>query len=65
MELVTPFRHLVGMELLMSFVSVAGAVLAGVVLLGVGVFSIMSLLWDDLLENDEPEASPAGLSEAA
>lgn len=65
MELVTPFRHLVGMELLMSFVSVAGAVLAGVVLLGVGVFSIMSLLWDDLLENDAPEASPAGLSEAA
>jgi hypothetical protein len=53
------------MELLMSFVSVAGAVLAGVVLLGVGVFSIMSLLWDDLLENDAPEASPAGLSEAA
>jgi hypothetical protein len=65
MERVTPFRHLVGMELLMSFVSVAGAVLAGVVLLGVGVFSIMSLLWDDLLENDAPEAPPAGLSEAA
>lgn len=65
MELVTPFRHLVGMELLMSFASVAGAVVAGVVLLAVGVFSIMSLLWDDLLENDAPDASPAGLSEAA
>lgn len=53
------------MELLISVVSVAGVVLAGVVLLGVGVFSIMSLLWDDLLENDAPEVSPAGLSEAA
>lgn len=65
MELVTPVRHLVGMELLLSVVSVAGAILAGVLLLGVGVFSIMSLLWDDLLENDAPEVSPAGLSEAA
>jgi hypothetical protein len=54
------------MELLMSVLSVAGAVLAGLTLLGVGVFSILSLLWDDLLESDAPEsAASEGLSEAA
>ena len=74
MELVTPFGHLVRMELflsdlisyLVSIVSVVGAVLAGAILLAVGVFSIVSLLWEDLLENTTPEgtASPE-LSRAA
>jgi uncharacterized membrane protein HdeD (DUF308 family) len=65
MELVTPFRHLVGMEVVMSVVAAVAAVLAGLVLLLVGIFSIMSLLWEDLIENDAPEGVTSGLSEAA
>lgn len=39
-----------------TVVMTAVAVLAGLVLVGVGAFSILSLLWGDLLETDEASA---------
>ena len=66
MEPVTPFGHLVDMELLMTVLSAAGVVLAGLTILAVGVFSIVSLLWEDLLENEAHDTvSNPALSEAA
>ncbi|MGA7270354.1 MAG: hypothetical protein WB239_04710 [Acidimicrobiia bacterium] len=37
----------------MTVVMAAAGVLAGIVLLAAGLFSLLSLLWDDLLESDE------------
>jgi drug/metabolite transporter superfamily protein YnfA len=42
------------METFIAVVIAVGAVLAGLVLVSAGVFSLVSLLWDDLLESDEP-----------
>ncbi len=53
MEPVTPLRHLVDMDTFMTVVMAAAGVLAGIVLLAAGLFSLLSLLWDDLLESDE------------
>lgn len=53
MERVTPLRHLVDMETMMSVVLTGAAVVAGLVFVVVGVFSLLSLLWGDLLESDE------------
>jgi hypothetical protein len=53
MERVTPLRHLVDMETMMSVVLTGAAVVAGLVFVVVGVFSLLSLLWGDLLESGE------------
>lgn len=53
MERVTPVGHLRGMETLTTVVLTVAAVLAGLVFVVVGVFSLLSLLWGDLLETDE------------
>lgn len=42
------------METFIAIVMAAVAVLAGIVLVSAGLFSLASLLWDDLLESDEP-----------
>ena len=54
MEPVIPFRHLLGMETFITVVMTATAVLAGIMLVAAGLFSLVSLIWDDLLESDEP-----------
>lgn len=64
MEPVTPLRHLGGMETVMSILMTVVAVGAGVVFVLAGVFSVVSLLWDDLLESD-PESAPVELPRAA
>lgn len=46
------------METIMSVTIAATAVVAGVVFVAVGLFSVVSLLWDDLLESDPPQAPP-------
>jgi hypothetical protein len=51
------------METMMSVVLAVAAVMAGLVFLVVGVFSLLSLLWGDLLESDE--ARPTEMSRAA
>ena len=48
----------------MSVLTVVTVVLAAVVLVAVGSFSVVSLLWEDLLENDPPVES-VNLPEAA
>lgn len=48
------------MSILMTVVAVG----AGVVFVLAGVFSVVSLLWDDLLESD-PESAPVELPRAA
>ncbi|HEX7100713.1 MAG TPA: hypothetical protein VF377_15905 [Acidimicrobiia bacterium] len=42
------------MDVIMNVVMVAAAVVAGVVFLAVGVYSVVSLLVGDLLERAEP-----------
>lgn len=42
------------METFIAVVMATTGVLAGIVLLWAGLFSLMSLLWDDLLESDQP-----------
>lgn len=49
---------------MMSLVLTVAAVVAGLVFLVVGGFSILSLLWGDLLENDEG-AAPHEVSRVA
>lgn len=50
----------------MSVLMVVSGALAGVVLIAVGSFSVVSLLCEDLLENDPPiDPINSGLSEAA
>ena len=48
----------------MSVLTVVTVVLAALVLVAVGSFSVVSLLWEDLLENDPP-VEPLNLPEAA
>ncbi|MGH8911117.1 MAG: hypothetical protein ACRDVD_01290 [Acidimicrobiia bacterium] len=48
----------------MSVLTAVAVVLAGVVMVAVGSFSVVSLLWEDLLENDPPVES-VKLPEAA
>lgn len=42
------------METFIAVVTAIAAVLAAIGLLSAGLFSLLSLLWDDLLESDEP-----------
>lgn len=42
----------------MTVVTWVAAALAGLLFLVVGVFSVLSLLWGDLLESDETVAEP-------
>ena len=48
---------------MMSVVLAVAAVMAGLVFVGVGVFSLLSLLWGDLLESEE--APPTEISRVA
>lgn len=45
------------MEAIISVVLTVAAALAALLFLVVGVFSLVSLWWDDLLEGDEPPTS--------
>lgn len=50
----------------MSVAAVGATILAGLVLVAVGLFSVVTLIWDDLLEGDRPhDDAPAQLPEAA
>lgn len=49
----------------MSIVTTVLAALAGIVLLITGVFSVVTLLWDDLLESDSEQSRDRSLSSAA
>lgn len=64
MELVVPLMHLGGMTEFHSILMTVLAVGTGAVLLTAGVFSVVALLWDDLLEGDTDPA-PAELPRAA
>lgn len=58
MERVTPLRHLVGMELMMNVVTVGVAVMAGLLLVVTGLFSVAALVWGDLLESEDVTLAP-------
>lgn len=58
MERVTPLRHLVGMELMMNVVTVGVAVMAGLLLVVTGLFSVATLVWGDLLESEDVTLAP-------
>lgn len=53
MELVTPLRHLLGMEAILTVVLTTSAVVAGLLLVAAGAFSVLSLFWGDLLEREQ------------
>ena len=62
LELVTPFVHLVGMEPVVTFVTGLGAAIAALVLLAVGIFSLLAIFWDDLLEEDRSSSLDSALT---
>lgn len=64
-ELVTPFVHLVGMESILTLVVTVSAVVAGLVLVAVGAFSVLAILWDDLLEDDAAAVAETPLCRTA
>lgn len=63
---VAPVRHIAGMEILTALVLTVTAIVAGLLFVAVGLFSVASLWWGDLLEPDlDLPASSPGLTKAA
>lgn len=60
MERVTPVRHLVDMETFMSVLIGLSAVIAAVIFVVAGVYSVIALLWGDLLESEPVTTKAAG-----
>ncbi|HLT97135.1 MAG TPA: hypothetical protein VK070_10150 [Acidimicrobiia bacterium] len=53
------------MESILTLVVTVSAVVAGLVLVAVGAFSVLAILWDDLLEDDAAAVAETPLCRTA